>query len=221
MPTRPRKITAPPAAAVHNGGGNGLVLTLFAIVAFMLLAAAAVFGVRRRRSVRAAAWEFGSTTAEAAPVLAPVFAPLSPRVGETEPVAADIVAGEAIEEAEDIETEALDGAPIGNGHCEVTAWRGYAKWRFYARIDTGAGEVALIESRPFRAPGSAAPDATAAAEAAYTELIARLEAEGWQRVDGGDRWFESAFVRRDAEDPAGSTPEAFASTEVLERDVVT
>jgi hypothetical protein len=98
-------------------------------------------------------------------------------------------------------------APVYDSRCEVTAWRGYAKWRFYGRIETGNGDVALIESRPFRAPGSAGPEATPVAATACAELTARLESQGWRRVDGGERWFESIFIRSDTQDSAVRAPD--------------
>jgi hypothetical protein len=219
VPSVPRT-AQPSTGATKNAGGIGEELTvlLLATVALVLLTAAVVFE-RRRRTVRAGAWEFGPTTE--LPVVAPVFTPPPARVTAPDPLAEDIEADDRL--AEDLDL-ALLGAPLAapiDGRCEVTAWRGYAKWRFYARINSGAAEVALLESRPFRAPGSASPEPTPAAKAAYTELSARLESEGWQRVDGGERWFESAFVRGDFATTAQPAPEPFATTEVREPDHVT
>ena len=76
---------------------------LLATVALVLLTAAVVFE-RRRRTVRAGAWEFGPTTE--LPVVAPVFTPPPARVTAPDPLAEDI-------EADDRLAEDLDLALLG------------------------------------------------------------------------------------------------------------
>lgn len=213
---KPVQKTAAPAAVHPRGSSQAQMLALFALVASLLLASMTVLGVRRRRHPRAVA-AVAATTAEL-PVLERVPEPLPTRAIVMEPPVIPVVESrnfvEELFEAEFVEV------PVVDDRCEITAWRGYAKWRFYGRIDTGAGEVALVESRPFRAPGSTGPEATPAAKAAHEELTARLVSEGWVPVDGGAQWFESSFIRRDAQEPAAPATDV-AQHEVLEPDAVT
>lgn len=206
--TKPVKSAVPVSAAAKRGGlTGGLRLALFSIVAALLLAVTAVVEVNRRRRRPLAVSEFVATP-EAPVVERPAELPvverpsevLPPAVIAVEPVVSPIVESQDQAEAP-LEDDFVD-LPVYDDRCEITAWRGYAKWRFYGRIDTADGEVALVESRPFRAPGSAGPEPTPAAEAAHSELTARLESEGWVRVDGGAQWFELTFVRRESQEAA-------------------
>jgi hypothetical protein len=194
-------------------------LTLLALVAALLLASMTVFEVRRRRHPRAVAELAVAELAATAelPALERVSEPLPTRAIVVEqPVSPVVESRNFVEEL--FEDEFVD-VPLEDDRCEITAWRGYAKWRFYGRIDTAAGEVALVESRPFRAPGSTAPEATPAAKAALEELTARLVSDGWLPVDGGERWFESSFIRRDAQESDARAP-GVAPHEVFEPDAV-
>ncbi len=207
--TKPVHKSAVPVSAVAKRGGltGELRLALFSIVAALLLAVTAVVEVNRRRHRPRAVSEFVATAeppllerpAEPPVLERPAELP-PPKVIAVEPPVRPIVESEAL--AADPFEDDFDEVPVYDDRCEITAWRGYAKWRFYGRIDTADGEVALVESRPFRAPGSTAPEATPAAEAAHSELLARLESEGWLRVDGGERWFELSFIRRDSQEAA-------------------
>jgi hypothetical protein len=83
--------------------------------------------------------------------------------------------------------------------CEIAVWRGYAKSRFYGRLDTpvlpGETELAVAESPPFRFRGNGQPDRTEAAQAAHDALVEKLVADGWELDDPGDAWYASRFRR--------------------------
>jgi hypothetical protein len=91
-------------------------------------------------------------------------------------------------------SESADRAPEGYSIdepsvCRIERWRGYRSSTFYARV---GGR--LVESRSFRWSKADPPPDTTAARAAYDELVARLEAAGWEPVAGGGLWYETSFV---------------------------
>jgi hypothetical protein len=83
--------------------------------------------------------------------------------------------------------------------CEIAVWRGYAKSRFYGRLDASdlpeTTDLAVAESHPFRFRGNGEPDRTEAAEAAYEALVEKLVADGWELDSSGDAWYASRFRR--------------------------
>ncbi len=86
---------------------------------------------------------------------------------------------------------APEGYSIGEpATCRIERWRGYRSSTFYARV---GGR--LLESRSFRWSKADPPPDTAAARAAYDELVARLQAAGWEPVAGRGLWYETSFVR--------------------------
>jgi hypothetical protein len=95
------------------------------------------------------------------------------------------------------ENEALDIAT--DEFCEIAVWHGYAKSRFYARLDVPVSPdeaaFAVAESHPFRFRGNGIPDRTEASEAAYDALVKKLVAKGWEFDASGDGWYASRFRR--------------------------
>jgi hypothetical protein len=91
--------------------------------------------------------------------------------------------------------EPADRAPEGYcidepSACRIERWRGYRWSTFYARV---GGRV--VESRSFRWSKADPPPDTAAARAAYDELVARLQAAGWEPVAAAGLWYQTSFVR--------------------------
>jgi hypothetical protein len=100
------------------------------------------------------------------------------------------MAAPADNQAMDIATEEI---------CEIAVWRGYAKSRFYGRLDGSElpeeTELAVAESPPFRFRGNGAPDRTEEAVAAYEALVEKLVADGWELDSSGDVWYAGRFRR--------------------------
>jgi hypothetical protein len=92
--------------------------------------------------------------------------------------------------------------------CRIERWRGYLTSRFYVVTD----EATLIESRPFRWGRPEPPPESKNARAAYDQLVERLQAEGWTRLEEGRVWYATTF---------GWTPGAPAGrrTDEAEREV--
>lgn len=78
--------------------------------------------------------------------------------------------------------------------CRIRPWRGYVSWRFYAEW-TEDGEVAVVESPPFRAKGAEGPDETEQAAAAHGKLLERLRDQGWMVVSLGTHWYDIGLRR--------------------------
>jgi len=81
--------------------------------------------------------------------------------------------------------------------CEVLVWRGYVRSRFYARCVGPDGSQIVIAESPafrFRATDDGAPND--AVRSAHEDLLAELEAEGWEVVDSGTRWYRTRLRRR-------------------------
>ena len=117
--------------------------------------------------------------------------------------------------------ELADPAPEGYRIGEPAAfrierWRGYRSSTFYARVGDS-----LLESRSFRWSKADPPPETAAARAAYDELVARLQAAGWEPVAGGGLWYETGFVRPVSEGGAvvGHVPVVLPDVPVVKPDV--
>ena len=220
VPSVPRT-AQPSTGATKNAGGIGEELTvlLLATVALVLLTAAVVFE-RRRRTVRAGAWEFGPdhrvaggctglhATARPSYRTRPScrgHRSRRPPRGGSRPCAAR-------RPSRGPDRWALRGHGV--------AWlRKVAVLRSH-QLGRGRGGSPRVEAVS-RAPARPVRSRPRPRTLAYTELSARLESEGWQRVDGGERWFESAFVRGDFATTAQPAPEPFATTEVREPDHVT
>jgi hypothetical protein len=80
--------------------------------------------------------------------------------------------------------------------CEILVWRGYAKARFYARLELEeTDEFAVAESASFRFHGNGAPDDTKAARAAHQALVEKLRAKGWEQEDTTGPWYAARFRR--------------------------
>jgi hypothetical protein len=112
---------------------------------------------------------------------------------------------------------APEGYRIGEpGACRIERWRGYRSSMFYARVGGS-----LLESRSFRWSKADPPPDTAAARAAYDELVARLQAAGWEPVAGGGLWYETSFVRAVSEGGAvvGHVPVVQPDAPTAQRDV--
>jgi len=117
--------------------------------------------------------------------------------------------------------ELADPAPEGYRIGEPAAfrierWRGYRSSTFYARVGGS-----LLESRSFRWSKADPPPETAAARAAHDELVARLQAAGWEPVAGGGLWYETGFVRPVSEGGAvvGHAPVVLPDAPVVKPDV--
>ncbi|MGH2935431.1 MAG: hypothetical protein ACRDL2_13090 [Gaiellaceae bacterium] len=85
--------------------------------------------------------------------------------------------------------------------CRIARWRGYVTSRFYAVTDEGE----LLESKPFRWRRAAPPPESKKARAAHDELVARLEADGWARFEGGRLWYATTLTRTVAVPVSGQT----------------
>ena len=82
--------------------------------------------------------------------------------------------------------------------CEILVWRGYAKARFYARLDIEShegDEFAVAESPTFRFRGNGTPDDTDAAHEAHEALVNRLIDKGWEPEDTTGPWYAVRFRR--------------------------
>jgi hypothetical protein len=80
--------------------------------------------------------------------------------------------------------------------CEIFVWRGYAKARFYARLDLDeTDEFAVAESPSFRFHGNGTPDNTEAARAAHQALVEKLRAKGWEQEETTGPWYAARFRR--------------------------
>jgi hypothetical protein len=90
--------------------------------------------------------------------------------------------------------------------CRIRRWRGYTSSTFYACAETG--EV-LAESSPFRWRKDAPPPETAAARAAYDDVVARLIRAGWSLASSESaEWFATVFTRPRASGLAEAAPPA-------------
>jgi len=90
--------------------------------------------------------------------------------------------------------------------CKISVWRGYRKAAFYAGSYYDGEEVAIAESKMFRAGGNGIPDRNTQSEKAYGALCEQLERDGWKRASRGDTWFGDTF-RRELTVSEGPAPE--------------
>ena len=118
-------------------------------------------------------------------------------------------------------SEPADRVPVGYcidepSACRIERWRGYRSSTFYARV---GGH--LVESRSFRWSKADPPPDSTAARAVYDELVARLEAAGWEPVAGGGLWYETSFVWAVSEggEVVGHVPVAQPEVPVAQPDV--
>jgi hypothetical protein len=80
--------------------------------------------------------------------------------------------------------------------CEILVWRGYAKARFYARLDVDdTDDFAVAESPTFRFHGNGTPEDTRAARDAHRALVEKLLAKGWEQDDASGPWYAARFRR--------------------------
>lgn len=81
--------------------------------------------------------------------------------------------------------------------CEIAVWRGYAKSRFFARLDFAeAYDIAVGESEIFGLRGKDVPARTPAAESAHAGLVAALVEDGWEPLPDPEPWYATRFRRR-------------------------
>lgn len=124
---------------------------------------------------------------------APVFEPdvLLPPTQRAEEIAAEPVTEQPAEPPPPREPEILDE------YCEIDVWRGYAKSRFYARLDVPDEdeEFAIAESPLFRFRGNGAPERRDQIDAAHRALIESLLRAGWEPMDSAGPWYSTRFRR--------------------------
>jgi Domain of unknown function (DUF4115) len=94
---------------------------------------------------------------------------------------ADVVEPQAVLRTKTVET------------CAIELWRGYTSATFVA---IAGGTTPLYESRSFKHRGRNMPAAEGAARAAYDEVVAALELEGWARAEEPPAaWCNGQFTR--------------------------
>ena len=107
--------------------------------------------------------------------------PVAPRV-EAPPAPPPVVPAVVAEPTEEV--------------CEILVWRGYAKARFYARLELDeTDEFAVAESPSFRFHGNGTPENTEAARAAHRTLVEKLRAKGWEQEETTGPWYAARFRR--------------------------
>jgi hypothetical protein len=123
----------------------------------------------------------------------PLSAPLVDHPLQRQERDAEMVPMEEAAKAEPLPTEEL---------CEILVWRGYAKARFYARLDLPQfdpedvdGQFAVAESSSFRFNGNGTPEPTEAAKAAHQALVEKLVAKGWEQEPTHGPWYAARFSR--------------------------
>jgi hypothetical protein len=197
VPRVRKHVITPARVSAATSSGNSSSVLLFALPVLLVLLSAVGLLSWSRRGPRRAATAVGPTSAatgssaHAAERTATFL--LEPETVVAEPEPSPELAPVL---------DAYESSPR-ELHCQITAWRGYTKWRFYGRVEADGEAVSLVESPAFRAPGTDVPEATAAAKEALAELTERLEADGWQRAEGiVDHWFDAVFVRADVAEPS-------------------
>jgi hypothetical protein len=107
------------------------------------------------------------------------------------PAAAPVASAEAAPVEPDVVPEPTEEI------CDIFVWRGYAKARFYARLDLDeTDEFAVAESPVFRFRGNGMPDPTDAAKAAHRTLVEKLVAKGWEPEEtSSGPWYAARFRR--------------------------
>jgi hypothetical protein len=80
--------------------------------------------------------------------------------------------------------------------CWIAVWRSGTTAEFRVVVGRGAERQVIGRSEPFEAPATGPILDDAAARAAHAELVARLEALGWQPAGtDGDSWYRTRFVQ--------------------------
>ncbi len=123
------------------------------------------------------------------------------------PAAAAVASEAAASEVPPVEAEQIEEPT--EEFCQISIWRGYAKSRFFARLEIGDNryhEVAVAESPTFRPKGNGTPERTAAAEAAHAALLGFLLAEGWEVEGKADPWYADRLRRSVADRESASAP---------------
>jgi hypothetical protein len=231
----PTRVTEPPTSAASRTHSQLLFFVLTAIL--LAIGAATVVGAPRFRArwaggaarrPRRRTPEVREVIAELVhtPVVPPAPAALAPpvvqaprEVAEQEPVfepesllpqheesaaAPESAAGELVEEEAVLREEAV--LPTEE-FCQISVWRGYAKSRFYARLEIPAedDDFAVAESPTFRMRGNGTPDRTEAAAAAHGALLNMLREEGWEVQGEAHPWY-AARLRRAVSDSTEASP---------------
>lgn len=217
-----RRSSEAAAAGVSKGDHNwvGWVLLLVAATGLMMVSLGSMVGAARnpvgarvgalglrwprRERIREVVAEpiEQPLTAAAATVALP--APAPPRVSPApaprpapEPVVEPqpaVVAEPVVAPPPPVEQEAV--AEPTEEVCEIFVWRGYAKARFYARLELDeTDEFAVAESPSFRFHGNGTPDNTEPARAAHRALVEKLRAKGWEQEETGGPWYAARFRR--------------------------
>lgn len=101
--------------------------------------------------------------------------------------------------------------PVRGPTVQIRLWHGYIKAEFFIELDEfGPDNVRIERSRAFtwiRRRDEPPPDREEI-WTAYTELVARLEALGWEQVGTRTPWYAQSFRRRDGRmgdlSPSGS-----------------
>jgi hypothetical protein len=188
--TIPKQAPAPaPAPASHPSQGLnwGLIAIAVAIAACVALAAVATWRTLsgEREEVATVRVESDVPVATSA-VVATASSALLPELRSPPPLPATPVPMES------------NGSPASNGWdtCEIVWWRGYWKSDFYAQAvapDGFAYDVA--RSRPFSWRSDEEPPRTGAIASAYSLLVEKLVADGWEEIGNGGSWYARRYRR--------------------------
>ncbi len=105
---------------------------------------------------------------------------------------------------------AAEALAVAARTCRIRLWRGYVKAEFYVELDDPDEGPAVLRSRSFRwRHDTPPPPEREDVWESYEELVARLEARGWEQVGSLTPWYAQRFRRRDehlqavGEDEAG------------------
>jgi hypothetical protein len=125
-------------------------------------------------------------------------APAAPELEAPQLAPAAAVATAVLPTAEPPTTEAAPVEPARPTEeiCAIAVWKGYAKARFYARLEPAdEDEFAVAESPPFRFRGNGAPDQTKASQNAHRALVEQLLLKGWEQDGREGPWYAVRFRR--------------------------
>ena len=215
-------IVATPSASPNGNGWIRWLLLLVAATGLMMVSFASLVGAARKPAGAAAGVplfrrprreQIREVVAERVgpPLPLPAVAPAPPRevppaparsapasVAEPTPQP-EVQAEKPIADAVQHEHEVVDTEEVPEATeeiCEIMVWRGYAKARFYARLDLDeTDEFAVAESPSFRFQGNGTPADTEAARAAHRALVEKLRGKGWEKEDISGPWYAARFRR--------------------------